>query len=588
MKKPLSLLVMAVFLTQNLPVLYAVENATVKSVRVSAESVYIATDKPVKYRAFIMGTPPKLVVELMGARLKTLEDIPVNGSLLKRVRTGQFQTSPVSISRVVLELSQKAAYEITREGEELVVMLGGRPAQAKPAVKDTQGGAAPAGVTVITPSDSAAPAKPVELKMEPARVLPEDLSRESVPVITPKKTQPAHSPSRSIMESLSREPISFDYNEASVREVIGMMAAKAGVNVIYSDDVSGSITINLNRVPFDEAFKTILDGKGLTAQQVGDNILRIATPQTFMAEQKKAMLQTRIFFLNYSKAAEVKVQVEAVTAAENRTAHCVVDLANNALIITDTPMGLEGTARLLKNLDRVPKQVMIEVKLVEVTLDNSFELGVDWNFANKTNGTSGEVYMAGPTPGAGTMAGSFTLGKVLANSSFNAVISAAVKKNKAKILSDPKVATLNNKEASIDITDQTSYDQQTVTNVSGVNTITHAFSNVVTGITLKVTPTINSDGRITMHIVPSVSQPSAGLPGAPPNVATRGTDTNVVVRDGETIVIGGLIHDNQADVVYKIPILGDIPLLGYVFRKKSVTRTRVELLIFVTPTVIAD
>ena len=584
MKRSISLLIAAVFFAQNLPVLYAVENATVKSVRVSAESVYITTDKAVQYKAFSTGRPPKLVLELMDTRLKTLEDIPVNGPLLRRVRTGQFQTSPSSVSRVVLELSQKAAYEITRKGAELAVILGDK----QPRVRDTPAAPASAGMKLITPSDASASEKPLEIKMESASVTSEDISKESVPVIMPKKSHSARPSYRGIMDNLSRDPVSFDYNDAGVREVISMMAAKAGVNVIYSEDVSGTITINLDKVPFDEAFKTILEVKGLSAQQVGDNILRIASPQTFLAEQKKARLQTRVFFLNYSKASDVKAQVDAVTTAEARKANCVVDETNNALIVTDTPMGLEGTARLLKSLDRVPKQVMIEVKLVEVKLDNSFDLGVDWSFSSNSNGISGKYSFPGPVPGA-VPAGSFTFGKVLGNTRFDAVIAAAVHKGKAKILSDPKVATLNNKEASINITDQTPYDQQTVTIVNNAPVTAHSWQNVPTGITLKVTPTINSDGRITMHIVPSVVQLS-GVPNgiAPPPTATRGTDTNVIVKNSETIVIGGLIQDTQSDEVYKVPLLGDIPLIGVLFRKKSVSRSRKELLIFVTPTVIEE
>lgn len=584
MKKPLALLLTAVFLTQNLPVLYAVENATVKSVRVSAESVYIATDKPVEYKAIFMGQPPKLVVELMGTRLQTLEDIPVNGKLLKRVRTGQFKTTPVSISRVVLELSQKAAYEITRKGSELAVVLGGRPAQARLAVKDKQ--EAPAGVMVITPSDSAVPSRPAEIKMDPAPVKPEDLSRESVPVIKPRKPQSARSSFRNIMDSLSREPVSFDYNDANVREVIGMMAAKAGVNVIYSDEVSGTITISLNKVPFDEAFKTILDGKDLAAQQVGDNILRIASPQTFLAEQKKAMLQTRVFFLNYAKAAEVKTQVEAVTSAENRKASCVVDEANNALIITAIPMSLEEIARLLKNLDRVPQQVLIEAKLVEVALDNQISMGVDWSNSSTDGNSDYGSSLTGPVGETGW----FRFGRVTSDYVFSSFISAIAKKGKAKVLSDPKIATLNNKPAVINITSQVPYKTQTVA-AGTPPTVTDVIVYLTVGITLKVTPTINSDGRISMYINPKVEQPSASYPAekfAAPGIDTRSVETNVIVRNGETIVIGGLIHDTQSDVVTKVPLLGDIPLLGYLFRRKSVIRQRMELLIFVTPKVIED
>ncbi len=611
MKKFIAISATAMLLVQNPLFLIAAENANVKSVRVSADSVYINADRPVQYKAFTTEQPPKLVIELMDSKMQTLQEIPVNSGLLRKVRTGQFQTAPNSVSRVVMELTQKTAYEVTRKGTELVVMLGARAAAAKaPAVKDAA--ADVAGVKVIVP-DAAAPAaeRPIEMTLEAAPVKPADLRRESAPVITPKRPA-AQAGSRNIIETLSREPISIDYSEADVREVIDMMAAKAGINIIYGDDVSGTVTITLNKVPFDEAFKTLLNMKGLAAQQAGDNILRIAAPSTFIAEQKKAMLQTRVFFLNYAKAAAVKTQVDSVTAAEGRTAKCTADDTNNALIVTDTTPGLDSTERLIRSLDRMPKQVLIEAKLVEVTLDSSFDMGVEWGFYGKSNGNFAGTLIGvdgvnaagadvvipkaanaaqggtGVSLAAKNIYGGLRFGRVTSSYMLDTTITAAAKKGKAKVLSDPKVATLNNKEANINITNQTPYTTTEITNTSGGSVSTTKVTYVTTGIVLRVTPTINSDGRITMSISPSVSQPSQAAAFEAPSVDTRSTDTNVIVKNGETIVIGGLIHDSQSDYVYKVPLLGDIPLLGYLFRKKSVARTRMELLIFVTPKIIED
>ncbi|OGR69261.1 MAG: hypothetical protein A2081_05435 [Elusimicrobia bacterium GWC2_61_19] len=613
MKKIITLAITAIFFAQNAPVVYAVEAATVQSVRVSADNVYIATDRPVQYKVFAMENPSKLVLELQDARMRTLQEIPVNGRALKRVRTGQYKTSPVSISRVVMDLTQKTAYEITRKGTELIVMLGARPAP-RPAVKDAPA-ALPAGVTVISPDARQAQGKPIEMTLEAAPIKPADLDRASVPPPSARKAYTA-SQTRGIMDNLSHDPITFDYSEADIREVIDMLAAKAGINVIYGDDVSGTLTISLAKVPFDEAFKTILNVKSLAAQQVGDNILRIASPATFLAEQKKAMQQTRVFFLSYSKAADVKAQVDAVASAEGRVkASCNSDENNNALIVTDTPLGLDATARLIRSLDRVPKQVVIEAKLVEVSLDNSLDYGISWSgYADdRQGGYIGSTGVGTPTEALGgktasltpfsasnggtgvnlpanVVYGAFRLGKVASNYMFDAVITAAAKKGKAKVLSDPKVATLNNKEANINITTQIPYTTTEVTAATPPISTTKV-TYLTTGIILKVTPTINSDGRISMKINPSVSQPSATITpvaGGAPGIDTRSADTNVIVRDGETIVIGGLIHDTQSEAVFKVPILGDIPLLGYLFKKKSMSRTRMELLIFVTPRIIED
>jgi len=167
------------------------------------------------------------------------------------------------------------------------------------------------------------------------------------------------------------------------------------------------------------------------------------------------------------------------------------------------------------------------------------------------------------------------------------VISAAAKKGKAKVLSNPKVATINNKEANINITTQIPY-ATTETTGSTPPVLTTKVVFIETGIILKVTPTITSDGKISMRVNPSVSQPSPTITvvSGAPGIDKRSADTNVIVQDGETIVIGGLIYDTQSDYVFKIPLLGDIPILGALFRKKSTSRTRQELLIFVTPRII--
>ena len=697
MKKTTALVITAIFLAQNPIFIYAAESALVSPVRVSSESVYITTDKPVKYKAFMMkGRPPKLVVELEDSRMGTLQEIPVNGTFIRTVRTGQYKTGPVSISRVVLDLTQKAVYDITQKGNELVVVLGGKfranklepenPPAAAPAaerIKIIQSGLpvkpavaavappAPENVKVIQPGSQVKPAAaavpapaeenvkviqpgspvkftvtaaaaPVEENVKMVRpgspvknaasarqltVKPADPRSENVPIILPKRTTSTASRiSRNIMDNLTTEPVNLDYSDADVRDIINMLAAKAGINILFSDDVTGSTSINLNKVPFDEAFRTILSVNGLAAQQVGDNILRIATPQTLIAEQKKAYLQTKVFFLNYTKAADVKIQLDAVAVAEGSNAKYTMDEANNALIVTDSSLGLENTARLIRSLDRVPKQVVIEAKLVEVSLDNSLNYGIQWTGYGEKNGTyfgAGDSkgtfgptangmpsnvipgYLAPGLPGtaapltaanggtgvnlpADIIYGALRMGKVASNYILDATITAAAKKGKAKVLSDPKVATLNNKEASINITSQTPYTtSQTTQSVPPVTTTAVVY--LETGIVLKVTPSITSDGRISMKINPKVSQISTSIPtllSGAPGVDTRSADTNVIVRDGETIVIGGLIHDTQSDVVYKVPLLGDIPLIGYLFRKKSVSRSRMELIIFVTPKII--
>ncbi len=595
-----------VFVPQPL-MLAAGETLALEGVRVSPDSVYVKLDGKASYKVLELSNPNRIVLDLNNARVKTIQDLPGSGTFIKRVRTGQLSKNP-DVARVVVELTQKTIYDIVQKASEISISFIGK--RDVSSVKDSPSGDLPIiAPNAVTPSGYQA--------------LKDELPKYK-PVSSSVSSQKGY---RNIMDSLPRSNISIDYTEADIREVLNMMSSRAKINIIYSDDVSGTITISLKDVPFDEAFKTILNVKGLAAQQVGDNILRIATPRTFSNEQKNSILQTRVFFLNYTRASDIKTQIEAVASAEGRTTtRCNADEANNALIITDTPIGLDASYRIIKTLDRMPKQVLIEAKLVEVALDSDFNLGIQWSASGNSKGNyigANDINSAiGPTseygnqksivPGydptaingtlgnlsgsaggtgvalpANVIYGAFRLGRVTSNFMFDSVISAAAKKGKAKVLSDPKVATLNNKEANINITTQIPYTT-TETTGSTPPVLTTKVVYLTTGIVLKVTPTITSDGKVALKVNPSVSQPSptitpvAGAPG----VDIRSADTNVIVQDGETIVIGGLIHDTQSDYVFKVPLLGDIPIIGYLFRKKSVTRSRMELLIFVTPKII--
>ena len=336
-----------------------------------------------------------------------------------------------------------------------------------------------------------------------------------------------------------------------------------------------------------------------------------------LAAHKKAMKVTKIFTLNYTQAEEMQGQITSITSAEGNPATCLADSANNLLIVTETPSGLESIARLIKQLDRKPQQVLIETKLVEVSLSKEFDLGIQWSAygsgPGKVSGQDGLNYfgagnpvtaagaLTGSAPSrfdkggtgvglpASTIYGAFRLGRITSNYFFDAILSAAAKKTKVKVLSDPKVATLNNKEATIDITTQIPYETTDCTQ-SAPPVCTTAVTYLTVGITLRVTPTINADGRVTLKIQPTVSQPSVTVTatsGGAPGIDSRSADTTVMVRDGETIVIGGLIHDTVSEGISKIPLLGDIPLLGWLFKKKTTSRNRMELLIFVTPKIMA-
>jgi type II secretion system protein D len=316
------------------------------------------------------------------------------------------------------------------------------------------------------------------------------------------------------------------------------------------------------------------------------------------------------------------------------TAQVKVDDRDNALIVTDTPEGIASAERLISELDIRPQQVLIEAKIVEVTLANSLDLGIRWEYAG-LNSSAGKTAAIGvrqtktaqdanpgsvgfvngggnlsnPAPGVSSVgagnvsaltpsdrgtgvtlpntnpnASAFTFGFINNTDLLTATLNALATEGKTKILSSPKIITLNNQEAKIQVGSKLPFSTVTVAQ-SGVTTQNITFVDV--GIMLDVTPIINSDNRVRLKVKPEVSLPGQNT-SAGPQIQTRNAETEVIIRDGETLVIGGLIDEQTQQSVSKVPILGDIPVLGMFFRSSLDTKNRTDLLIFVTPRIVRD
>ncbi|HCJ66436.1 MAG TPA: hypothetical protein DHV62_03695, partial [Elusimicrobia bacterium] len=394
---------------------------------------------------------------------------------------------------------------------------------------------------------------------------------------------------------LPKEAMNLHFQDADIREVFRLFALKSGINIIYGDEVKGTITIHLDNVPFDQALNTVLTLRGLTYQTVGTNILRILTPEMLTLERAKAITFTKIYPLNYAKADEVKTQLDAIRTAEGRKGITNVDTRTNSLIITDTPEGLESAEKLIKELDKKPYQVMIEAKMVDVKLNDLDELGISWAYkegdtavAQQTVypagvGTSGQQIVQGEnlevsakltTPASGAI---FSFGRVTDRLRLEAKLGALITEGKTKVLATPRVATLNNKEAKILIDDKIPYKTTTV-GTGGVSQENWQFLEA--GVKLTVTPTVNEARQIILKVKPEVSVPTGGGGGVPPQVGTREAEVTVMVNNNETLVIGGLIRETDITNLEKIPFLGELPLLGTLFKYRSDSKSRSELLVF--------
>jgi type IV pilus assembly protein PilQ len=616
---------------------------TLKDVKSDNNVVTVLLSGEVKSNVYELSNPPRIVIELPGVEfVMKSKSLSVDSTLISNVRFGQFSETPRKISRVVIDLNKKVTYEAKSEGNELKIVLNPEARTAEEAATKAeaiQAAPAPAASpaselphfkeTPQTPETAQAQETPQVKEPEKdeeqvALAQPEAPAVVAAPVVEQTIQQPAKPVKKAAAKASTannsnlpgnslfpKTPVTFDFEDADIKDVLRILSIKAGINIIYGDDVSGTVTIRLDNVPFDRAFDTLLSLKGLVSEFQGTNIVRVATPLQIATERAQAVTFTKIFPLNYAKAENIKAHLDSIRGAEGRKGNISVDERTNSLVVTDTPEGLGSVRNVIAELDRKPQQVLIEAKIVEVSLNKSTDLGIQWNYANTpqnnpnaqfnvgasqlqvapaiTNGTvNGAATIVSPVspqeggtgvsfPAAGNAA-SIAFGLVANNTRLDGILTALSQKGSSKVLSDPKVTTLNNIEAKILVGQKIPYTT-VVTNL-GVTSQQVQFLDV--GIKLTVTPTINADAKITLKVHPEVSLFVRADP-AGPVTGTREADTTVLINNGETVVIGGLITENDQKLAEQVPMLGDIPILGQFFKRDFKNKERTELLVFITP-----
>lgn len=627
-----------VLLIASLP-LWAKESfVTLDKIKVEDTSIAMSLSGEAKYHAFKIANPPRVIVEFTNTEHNVNQkEIEVNGKLIKRIRSGQFQNEPVKIARVVIDLVKAAEYQLQGDKNNVKLILEPALEQQEPAastsepavvVAEEAGNEAPVESTATIPSNEAATSITTPAAPGISKAAPDKISKKVEPKSTSKKqvkTAPKpdavtakKEPASSTKVILPKGAVTLDFEEADIRDVLRVLSIKSNINIIYGTDVSGTISIHLDNVPFDKAFETILSVRGLVSQVQGPNILRVATPQKISEERSQAVTFTKIFPLNYAKAEEVKSNLDIIRSAEGRKGNISIDARTNSLVVTDTPEGLISVEQVISELDKKPPQVIIEAKLVEVLLNDNFDMGIQWQYAstayNQNNtrldigqtkagtsdsslggnataggsvlsvvspvdGGTGIVFPASPVGG---QIGAIAFGMMIDNNRLTGILTALSQKGLSKILSTPRVTTINNQIARILIGQRVPFSTTTI-GAGGVSQSSVQWLEV--GIKLEVTPTINTDQRITLKIKPEVSLVT-GVSAAGPIVATRQADTTVMVKNAETIVIGGLIREEDRKLGTQVPLLGELPIIGHLFRRDLDTKERSELLVFITPQII--
>jgi type IV pilus secretin PilQ/predicted competence protein len=580
-------------------------------------AVTIKADGSLHYQDFFLGNPDRLVVDFKDvtskAALRTLE---VNDGPVKKVRIAQFSAASPKVARLVLDLSSRAPYHIVegRDGVKILFGEGGRtPSPAPLAALRVEPAA---GAALAYAPAALAPPAPA-----PVPVLPDPQlgggreAFEAKSLGAPQKVYTGH-------------PINLDFKDGDLQDIFRLFADISGLNVVVNPGVSGKVTLKLTEVPWDQALDLILKTNGL-GYTLDDNVIRIARLADLQKEEgdrRKLREEQELAGdlvdltkrISYAKATDIQGVLKQAGAISPR-GQVNIDSRTNTLIIRDLAKYLEKAKGLIAELDVATPQVEIEARVIVTSRNFTRDLGIQWGFLNQqttqfgntTNlsfphsiilngqgtpgaglpadqaglappagiGTSGRGYAVNlPAGGFNTSLG-ISLGNILGSFNLDAALTALERQGRGRVLSTPKVTTQNNKTA--EIKQGVQIPIQTTAN----NTISVTFKDAVLG--LKVTPQITDAGTVILELELENNTPDfANAVGGIPPINTQSAKTIVLVRDGQTAVVGGIYKSQEQTSANRTPFLSNLPVLGYLFRSKSVTTTNDELLLFITPRIV--
>ncbi|HTB93230.1 MAG TPA: type IV pilus secretin PilQ [Candidatus Sulfotelmatobacter sp.] len=596
-----------------------------------------------------MQNPERLVLDFSGARLGVQRTaIPGVSAPVRGVRIGQFRPD---IARVVVDLTGETPFQITHEGDAVVIYfqmqvtpeanvvapVTSTSLESPKKPMDYATNAPKTGAHRSNSSNVAAPRFSLPSELTQPTVVLASLHEKSAPVRPDGASQQAAQQATMAATTVAAqqgssasnvpqaghytgEPISVNLKDVDLKDFFRLIHEISGLNVVLDPNVKGTLTIVLDEVPWDQALDIVLQNNSLDKQLTG-NVLRVATRETLKREAEterdleKAQAEavapvtvTRV--LSYAKATTMKDTLKKFLSARG---DILSDDRSNQLIIRDIPSVIPTIDNLIRQLDRKSQQVEIEARVVSASRSFAQDIGVQWGFAGTTTGgrtifgapasvgvspvTTGAGIPQPPligtppsgsgssTPGlplnvnlgAGVPTSGFYIGHRSPNFAVDLFITAAESKGVGKLLSKPKVITQNNEKAIVK--QGTKIPIQTVIN----NTISVQYIDAV--LQLEVTPQITAEGTVFMDVLVENTQIDNGIPRVQgiPALDTQAAQTKVTVADGGTVVIGGIIVTQQQTNITEVPIVGSLPIIGYLFRRTNVSVTSQELLFFITP-----
>jgi len=569
----------------------------------ATEIVFVGNGPIGDYNAFKLSNPARLVIDIWGVgNLYPSNQVEVNSKQVAKIRIGQH---PDKI-RFVIDSADPAevpSYVLKREGNKLIATLG----------------ATGVAVTAQMPSapEKVAPGKAITLgerEVSTVEVPPEALGYK---------------------KKYTGRKLSLDFKDADIHNILRLIADVSGKNVIAGEDVKGKITVRMLNVPWDQALDVILESLDLGKVTL-NNVIRVAPAEKLRKEQEELLkhrasleetkeLVTKIFSVNYSSAEDMVDQVKGLLS---KRGSIQVDKRTNTIIVKDIPENVQTIINLITKLDTPTPQVLIEARIVEATTRFTKEIGVQWGggysmsaaYGNPTGlffpnsiGISGGQYPTGgaiaaggtSTTGAGSVenapavpnfavnlpaavgagsggAVSFLFGSLNNAAVLDLRLSALEATGEGRIISSPRVTTLDNKQAVIKQGISIPYET-----VSQQGTQTQFIDATLS---LTVTPHITADRSIIMKIKAEKNAPDTTIrsAGGTPSISKKEANTEVLVKDGETAVIGGIMQLNKSESIAGVPWFMKIPIIGWFFKKKSNVEENTELIVFITPRIVTQ
>jgi type IV pilus assembly protein PilQ len=589
--------------------------AAISSVEVSQPgeqtTVRISGSGDMHYQTSRLDSPPRLVLDFSATALN-VEKSKVHSEYAPVLDVRMGQPAPGQ-ARVVIDLAKQVPFTAQAEGSNVTISFS-TPTSSAPVATVTR--------VALRPSKNSVQPKMVAVNV-PNMPLPTWLTGKDTglasPAVEPARPEPqgtqadVGTPVAPQEKKYTGDPISVNLKDVDLKDFFRLIHEISGLNVVLDPSVRGTVTLVLDEVPWDQGLDIVLRNNGLT-KEIDGNVLRIATQETLRreADQRRDLLKaqtdavemvtvTRV--LNYAQANTMVTTLKKFLTARG---DILADTRSNTLIIRDIPSSIPKIDNLLRQIDRKSQQVEIDARVVQTSRSFAREIGTEFGFSAPTGVTGNTVFgglsgaqgflspvihsISAPLSSAGSIPLNTNLGATAPTSGFtfatqghnyavDFVLSMMENHGVGKILSEPKGITQNNEKLTV------KQGQQIPIQTNINNTISTQYVDAL--LKLEVTPQITAEGTVFLDITIENTQIDKAITvQSEPGLDTQSTQTKVIVNDGGTVVIGGVVINNTSTTIDQVPLLGNVPLIGNLFKHTSISVSTQELMFFVTPRIL--